>query len=509
MSADIVQFFRNHDLVIKKKALPYVIGYIEDIPDQEGALQKIVSEILSLNRTENDVSVEVIQSVIENIQKQESNSQRIYEFQSAFECPKFVFDSHSKMLTKAKESPHYIGTGQSKVIFQKERFENLKRSLLHTKLFSKSMLKFKVENEESLSLTNIIELNQKPLDDTVIVIGIIDIDGGTYTLEDETGVTNLSVGKDTKYGDGMFPIGCIVIVQGTAQGSYINALVIGHPPPLLYPDFINVFWNLKEDPYGWGLTKEEMSYLHSQLMEVHQGSLILTFSDVWIDVPSVVDQFNYVLSTYDKSPPNMIILCGSFTSKIIPFNRIKEFVRLFKKFVDVIKVHSEIFNNTQFVFVPSPTDPAAPKVFPRPALPLLIQKNMEEVFPTAIFMTNPCRIRFLDQTITVFRDDLMSRLSRCSLIPISDSDEHESLLMTVLRQCHLTPTDVNHTTVSWEFDHAMRLFPAPNLLILADSSAPWSSEQDGTKAFNPGCFGNGASFCAYFPARGEISIRTI
>ena len=505
-AAEIDKLFKNHNLVIKKKAISLLIEYCSQDPgDEEEKLKAIINEILNLSRPENDVSVDLLKEVIQSIHKQQSLTEKVCDFQNAFDCPKYEFDA-SKVLIKSPQTERScLGKGRSKIDFQKERFEIMKYSLLQSKLFSKSLLKFRVDKDDGLTITNIIELNQKPPDEVVVIIGIIDINGGTYTLEDETGVVNVSIGKECQHGDDMFPIGCIVIVQGTAQVGFINAMLIGHPPPLTYPDFINKFWTMKEDPFGWGITQDAMSQLHRLLVDVHQGALILTFSDLWIDVPSVVDQFNHVLSQYDKFPPNMIILCGSFTSKPYPFNKMKEFERLFKKFVAVISVHTEIMNNTEFVFVPSPTDLAAPKIFPRPPLPELVQRYFEK----AHFMTNPCKVRFLDKTITIFRDDLMSRLSRCSLMPIPDVNEHESLLMTVLRQAHLTPTDINHTPVSWEYDHAMRLFPAPDILILADSSAPWSTEQDGTKAFNPGCFGNGGSYCAYFPARGEIAITTL
>lgn len=43
--------------------------------------------------------------------------------------------------------------------------------------------------------------------------------------------------------------------------------------------------------------------------------------------------------------------------------------------------------------------------------------------------------------------------------------------MTVLQQSHLCPVPLENQSVYWQYDHALHLYPAPDLVVLADSAA--------------------------------------
>lgn len=46
-----------------------------------------------------------------------------------------------------------------------------------------------------------------------------------------------------------------------------------------------------------------------------------------------------------------------------------------------------------FVFVPGPGDAGPAQVLPRPSLAPFLTADLREALPTAVFATNPCRIR--------------------------------------------------------------------------------------------------------------------
>jgi hypothetical protein len=46
----------------------------------------------------------------------------------------------------------------------------------------------------------------------------------------------------------------------------------------------------------------------------HQGALVLVASDVWVDVPAVADNFDFLLSQFDRAPSNPLIVADTFTT---------------------------------------------------------------------------------------------------------------------------------------------------------------------------------------------------
>lgn len=51
---------------------------------------------------------------------------------------------------------------------------------------------------------------------------------------------------------------------------------------------------------------------------------------------------------------------------------------------------------SKFVFVPGPLDPGAAEILPRPPLPAYFTEKLAEEMPSAVFTTNPCRVRTHD-----------------------------------------------------------------------------------------------------------------
>lgn len=62
----------------------------------------------------------------------------------------------------------------------------------------------------------------------------------------------------------------------------------------------------------------------------------------------------------------------------------------------------------------------------------------------------------------------------------------EHLSVTLLQQSHLCPLPLEKQPIYWQHDHALRLYPVPSAVILADSSTPAASFTfEGCVCFNP------------------------
>lgn len=500
--AQIQREFSAFGYAPQRDAIIYLRNYLSKTDDPEGALQVILERIPSFS-DDSLIRKSVIEAVINAIRTSESPTHHVFGYQQSFEIPKFSFESGDRSLVKFPQPQNALGNANDKELVYAERYQILKTCLLHTHLFQASSLQFNIGSGSSFQISPVSSLLSKD-EEEVIVLGYLDCDGETVTLEDPTGVVELDI-TQVQPAPGIFPVGSIVVVNGTYSDNTVHAALIGHPPATSHEVFESNYWKLPTDPFGWELTHQALGELKEMLITDHRSSLMLVFSDVWVDVPGVVDNFNYVLSQYEKSPPNIMVICGPFTSTPFSFDRFAEFSRLFNQFCDVIKKHTSIYERTQLVIVPSLTDLAAPQVFPR--LPL--QGSLARMLDKAKFMTNPCRMRFLNQTITIFRDDLLKRLSSSAILPVPDKEAYKNMLTTIVDQRHLCPVDLEHAPISWPYDHTLRLFPQPDVLILADTCPAWADKYAGCCAFNPGQFGTSGTFVRYFPADGRAEIRSV
>jgi len=175
--------------------------------------------------------------------------------------------------------------------------------------------------------------------------------------------------------------------------------------------------------------------------------------------------------------------------------------------------------------------------------------------------TNPCRILFHTQEIVIFRDNASSRMRRHCVIRPKDDNEggeeeegvdvaasfedgtgaassssavvpasqesggaapppspprtpsftmeraaeaavHKHLASTVVSQAHLCPLPLQVQPVYWAHDAGLRLFPLPDIVIMADDADEYIVEQPcdvDTTVASPGSIGRG-TFLGYEPA---------
>ena len=203
---------------------------------------------------------------------------------------------------------------------------------------------------------------------------------------------------------------------------------------------------------------------------------------------------------------------------------------------------------SKFLFIPGPTDPGA-HVLPRAPLPKYFTSKLRQALgakrvpaedgqgwktiPSRVsFSTNPCRLRYFTQEIVLFRDDVLNRMRRNCIVPPAldapfdevegeanggedgdGTDEAgdqvgaasrasavtEHLVKTVLDQGHLSPLPMSTVPVRWAHDCSMRLYPLPDLLLMADHYDSYHSAYKGAVALNPGSFPTDFSFVVYRP----------
>ena len=94
-------------------------------------------------------------------------------------------------------------------------------------------------------------------------------------------------------------------------------------------------------------------------------------------------------------------------------------------------------DESKFIFVPGPGDPGPANVLPRPALPAYFTSDVRQLLPTAVFASNPCRMRLYTQEVVLFRSDLQNHMRRLCLIPPTCEPAHVLQSLAVqLHTCH-------------------------------------------------------------------------
>ena len=84
----------------------------------------------------------------------------------------------------------------------------------------------------------------------------------------------------------------------------------------------------------------------------------------------------------------------------------------FTSLANLIASFPQLSRTSHFLFVPGPLDPWGSTTMPRPHIPDSFVSKVKARLPKAHFVSNPCRIKYFDQEIVIYREDLMGRMLR-------------------------------------------------------------------------------------------------
>lgn len=155
------------------------------------------------------------------------------------------------------------------------------------------------------------------------------------------------------------------------------------------------------------------------------------------------------------------------------------------------------------MLIPGPRDPNIGNILPAPALAPGFTARLRAKVRHFVSASNPARLLFFGQEICIFRGDLHQRFRRAAVLcePAGDAVKLcGTVAKTVCDQAHLSPMALTKQPVAWNFDHALRLYPLPDVLLLADVVDNVEDDYQGCKFVTPGAFANNGTFLVYLPA---------
>jgi DNA polymerase epsilon subunit 2 len=242
----------------------------------------------------------------------------------------------------------------------------------------------------------------------------------------------------------------------------------------------------------------------------HANDMIVVLSDVFLDLPRTLVRLATLLEGLRTASPQAFVFMGNFTSTPSS-NAPGQMARLkahFDALADVLLKFPSLCREAHFVFIPGPRDLPASlgDVLPSPPLPAFLTQRLRERLAHVTCATNPARLSWVNKELLLFREDLLHRMRRACVRPPAEAesaDNSQHLVRTLIDQAHLCPLPMERRPIYWNHDHALRMYPLPDALVLADSVDPYEHKYAGVHALNPGSFGNDGAFVIYYPARGE------
>lgn len=497
------------------KCLSEILKEIES-DKHEDLLEKLIDEVTKRSIDSGCLNKSNLTEVFQQLNfNQQDEKKEIFFVIDSFDVPKSIYCEKTKKLIRLSSETikHYkelagrgiLANANAKIEMFYQRFRIIHQRTLRHELFSPCVV-------SSSSSTGRKKFQLKPIEfllsnthycEDIIVLGMItQLKENKFYLEDPTGSLPLNL-SETKYHSGVYTEGCFVLAEGNLVDGLFEVKALGFPPAEIETTTRAFFGNTN---YFGG--PDDLTCRSSLALSQAQSSLdtmLVFISDVWLDCDRVMEKLQSLFIGYSECPPYAFIMCGNFLSQLKYGLRCEEMSDGFKRLANMIMQFPALMAKCHFVFVPGPQDPGIVKAYPRAGILPNCTEYFRKKIPNHHFASNPCRLQFGSRQVVVFREDLLQKMSR-NAIKIPDPDKlSEDLAKTLICQAHLAPLPLHVVPIYWNYDHVMRLYPLPDLVVCADKQKAYTHSHSECSIINPGSFPfNNYSFKVYVPSSKQI-----
>ncbi|KAK5583019.1 hypothetical protein RB653_004609 [Dictyostelium firmibasis] len=500
----ITKSFSLTGFSIKADAMKCIINRIKNEGyDITQLIENLLKNLDKSQLNNNIIDLQTIEGcfkLIDTINSSDAIEKEALKVIDAFNTPLFNFDSNSKQFIKCENFDRSLhGSSNSKSDLYRKRYLKVLQRTERNEYFAAPVLasdKLKNEYQTITPLSSLLGNTGRKH-----VLGTISqIEEDQFYLEDLNTHVKIDISK-AKFEFGIVTINSII----QASGEFIDGIFIADkiqlPPTEERCETLKFLQNI--DLFGEKPQKKTMEQLIKYEKEKEDNS-ILFLSDVWLDSERVMERLDYLFGGYKDCPPFAMILMGNFTEHPLINGTQYQLKKHFNDLATIIQKYPNIHQFTQFIFVPGPTDPTGSLLNILPKFPIsnVFIKEFQSVIQKSIFTTNPCRIRYCSQEIIVFRDDLTNKMRRhCILEPSQSCDISQHLIELICSNSHLCNLTLEDKPIYWNYDHAMSVYPLPDILVIGDKSNQYEhSRADGTYSMNPSSFSTDYSFAHYIPS---------
>lgn len=504
----IVSNFKLQGLSLKSEATSLLVEVLEP-HSSDGELEQIIDMIIEAIQKQplksSLIGRDVVEIAVEECNtSSDADTEKALVIIDAYKIPKFSYHvDRKKFLPVPKDSLKLHAEASAKETLFKERYTILQQRTLRHELFTPPALGQPIQSSSKFQLHTVeYLLSSSGLPDKIIVLGMLSqLKEGKFHLEDPTGSVELDL-SSCSFHMGLFVESSLVLAEGLYEDKVFHVEAIGFPPPetaantRLYFGNINFFG-------GPSSICAKSSVKLQAMLEEHSTAMLVFLSDVHLDDPQVMEKLSVLFSGYSDDPPIAFVFMGNFSATPYGPLRYQKLREMFSALGDLMLQFPVLIEKSQFLFVPGPMDPGPGNILPFPCIPSSLTTGITERIPTAQFCSNPTRIQFCSQEIVVFREDVVNKLCRhCVKFPSDMTDLPNHFTKTILSQAHLCPLPLHTRPVYWQYDHALRLYPLPDLVVMGDKCDPFTITSSDCTVTNVGSFvRNGFEFKVYVPAK--------
>ncbi|KAK7060583.1 DNA-directed DNA polymerase epsilon, subunit B [Paramarasmius palmivorus] len=517
----IIKVFRKYSNSLGPDALEFLEEVLDrhEIGEEEieGAIEAIAKEYNKQDDASMKVTVELLERVYNHLQDENEGANGDNEVidpethlfvVNAFEMPAWHWSVERGTFEKAPGPSTISGSAESRVTAIRDRLHVIKQCVLRNEHFAPSTIPSK-DRERLVTLKSIKQLLGRAGDRFLLLGMLTRSKEGKLCLEDADGTVVLDFSKFDEPSEGLYTEGCFALVEGEyTEEESLEVIAIGQPPCESRQTARSIYGHI--DFLGKGATSLLEDAQYSVRIREHLSELHFFFlSDVWLDDPRTLIGLKKMFDNCIENDfiPKVLVMCGNFTRRSIANGTgrdIQRYQENFDALADLIAAYPTITRTCHFVFVPGPLDITMNSTLPQRPLLSSFVSRLKSKITKAHFASNPCRIKFFDQEIVVFRDDCMSKMMRNLTGVKVDADSEDLqryLVQTILDQAHLSPIANNIQPTLSDFDHSLRLYPLPTAFCLADKYDRFKVTYTGCHVFNPGSFvGNSFNFSTYKPS---------
>ncbi|RKP37233.1 DNA polymerase alpha/epsilon subunit B-domain-containing protein, partial [Dimargaris cristalligena] len=433
----------------------------------------------------------------------------------AFSIPRWKYDSLRKTFMRYSEPPRLLGSADNKAEIFQDRYDLIRQRILRNEHFASSWSV--AGDDDRICRLDTVEALQGRDGESFMLFGMLSqLEEGALSLEDRYKSIKLDLSRISAQNQstGLFTENSFVLVEGLYEDGLFHAEAIGLPPP--EPARVTKAQFTKTNFFGGPPEIQDASILQQIQDEFAEASIVI-LSDVCLDSPAVLNKLKALFRGFEASSiPLAFVLCGNFSAEpfVISGPDTQRYKRLFDNLATIIQSFKRLAQTSYFIFIPGPNDPWSSDLLPRPAIPDFFTSSLRSKLSRCVFASNPCRIKYCNRELVFARQDIMNKLRRnCVIVPTDHegtTNVKRHLVRTLIDQSHLCPLPLRTAPVYWAYDYALRLYPIPDLLVLADKYETYSVDYEGCHCINPGSFvTNDFSFYVYYPSSGETQFSSI
>ncbi|KAK0406234.1 hypothetical protein QR680_018449 [Steinernema hermaphroditum] len=494
---EVASAFKLRTLYFKKKdALEYIVSALSGKDEQyrQRSIEILLNYLAKQNLTSAFLEIKTVASAVDIcLRGTYFESDNLLQIIDVFDAPCIAYSEELRKLVEVPKTSAYLSRSDDLSVALRRRY----------KLVQQRVARTEGSNFSTFHTIEALLGNAKRMSAISILATFHQFEGKKFFATDLTGTMEVDITNAT-YADGLFFESGLYIFTGTYD-HYLFLVDHVRLPTIESSKATREKFG-RENLFGGSNPIAACFLTDLRVACLRQvDAKIAILSDVFLDRNDVLRALHKLIMGFATCPPSAFIFIGNFCSRP-EYNKSDELIyEGFKKLARVLDLQKAFYANTDWIFVPGPEDPGLSQVLPRPGMDQEYFDLLSEI-PNVSFVTNPVRLQYANQEISICRADLIDKMCRNPIhVPESTPQIAANFCKTICSLGHMCPLPNSLQPIAFSLDHSLYMYPLPDLVIVADKFEKFIGEESGCIVANPGSFSrSNFDFYVYYPANRKV-----